>query len=337
MVSSVRMPVVSVITPTFNHDRYLGLCVESVLAQTFTDWEMIILDTGSTDGTEDVAQSFKDSRIIYVRQERRGLERLAETYNSGLSLAKAPFVAILEGDDVWPQDKLAKQVSVLQSSSGVLCYGVAGLIDEGGRVFGRNGRLPRCQAVLNNRPVGMILRNLLFNDFIAWPTVVIRRKALEQIGGFVQAPGGTYVDYPTCLHLSLVSEFVFLPEVLGFWRRHFGQHTWGNAGELMRNGRICARAFFDLAIKEGRVPNSFLYLSDKLQRFEQVGWDYSLLLDGRAMLLKGDWPGARSAFRRLLVDGKSALRFVGIAGLGASIVRRDLEWLARIAGVQPWR
>lgn len=337
MVSSVPTPIVSVITPTFNHEIYLGPCIESVLAQTMPDWEMIVLDDGSTDGTEAVARSFKDSRITYIRQERKGLERLAETYNRGLSLTHGPLIAVLEGDDMWPRDKLEIQVRALQSSDAVLCYGVADLVDRYGNIFGRDGRLPRSRAVLNNSPRGMILTSLLFHNFIASSTVIVRREALEHCGGFLQAPGGTYVDYPTYLRLSLLGEFLFLDDVVGFWRRHVSQHTSGHAADLMRSGRRCAREFYKLVVRDGMMPFEVDTVKRKLERFEKVGWDYSLFLEGRALLLTSDWPGARNAFWRLLVEGRSFARILGLPGIFASVMRRDLERLVRFAGIQPWR
>src|SRR5262245_61272643 len=117
-------PMVSIITPTYNHAEFLADCVESVLRQTFTSWEQIVVDDGSTDATPDVMARFRDPRIKYVRQQRCGLERLAETYNRALAMCRAPLIAILEGDDTWPANKLEALVPAFVDEDVVLAYGV---------------------------------------------------------------------------------------------------------------------------------------------------------------------------------------------------------------------
>ncbi|MDM7940633.1 MAG: glycosyltransferase, partial [Methanothrix sp.] len=80
-------PSVSIITPTYNHERYIAECIDSVLAQSYPYWEQIIIDDGSSDGTQDVISLYKDKRIKYIRQENKGIWRLGETYNKALQLA----------------------------------------------------------------------------------------------------------------------------------------------------------------------------------------------------------------------------------------------------------
>ena len=102
---------VSIITPTYNHEKFIGACLDSVRAQTDPDWEMIVVDDGSTDRTGDLvaAAAAADPRIRHVRQPNKGLARLGETYNEALRLARGDLVAILEGDDFWPPHRLAVQ------------------------------------------------------------------------------------------------------------------------------------------------------------------------------------------------------------------------------------
>jgi len=77
----VGHPLVSIITPTYNHERFIAQCIESALAQTYPHWEQIIIDDGSTDRTAEIVARYDDERIIYVRQANQGIWRLAETYN----------------------------------------------------------------------------------------------------------------------------------------------------------------------------------------------------------------------------------------------------------------
>ncbi len=107
---SANNPLVSIITPTYNHEKFIGTCIESVLKQTYQNWEMIIIDDGSTDKTGVVVAKYDDDRIKYVKQENLGIWKLSETYNKALDMSMGDLVAILEGDDAWPNFKLEEQV-----------------------------------------------------------------------------------------------------------------------------------------------------------------------------------------------------------------------------------
>ncbi len=132
------VPAVSVITPTYDHAPFLGQCIESVLGQTFPSWEQIIVDDGSRDGTSDVARRYGDPRIRYVRQDNVGLARLPETYNRALSMCRAPLVAILEGDDYWPPDKLQALEPAFEDPGVVLAYGITEVVGQGRAGFPRH-------------------------------------------------------------------------------------------------------------------------------------------------------------------------------------------------------
>jgi len=188
-------PLVSIITSTHNHEKYIGRCIESVLAQSYSNWEQIIVDDGSTDRTGEVAGSFKDERVHYVRQENVGIWRLAETYNKSLGLARGELVAVLEGDDFVPPWKLEAQVPSFARKEVVLTFGKAVIVNMDGRVLGVTPEHYQ-------RYVGMsrnqMLRELLLGDFIPAPTVMCRREALQKVGGFKHLKH-VYcgVDYPT--------------------------------------------------------------------------------------------------------------------------------------------
>src|SRR5438309_11287439 len=125
MVQSTNQvgPLVSVVTPTYNHDHYIGPCIESLLRQTYPNWEQIIIDDGSTDATRKALERYTEPRIRYHRQTNQGAYALARTYNRALDLAKGSLIAILEGDDLWPQKKLATLVPTLDDPRIVLAYG----------------------------------------------------------------------------------------------------------------------------------------------------------------------------------------------------------------------
>src|SRR5256714_5565574 len=102
-----RIPHVSVVVTTYNQAAFIGAALESVLAQTFSDSEVIVVDDGSTDDTSEVVRSF-GSRLTYIRQRNQGV---AASRNTGVAATRGELVAFLDGDDLWEPDKLAAQVS----------------------------------------------------------------------------------------------------------------------------------------------------------------------------------------------------------------------------------
>ena len=106
---------VSVLMLTADHHApFIKEAIESVLVQTFQDWELIILDDGKEYEVEPLVKLYKDSRISYSKQEHKGPEFIADSYNKMLSEANGEYVAILEGDDRWPEYTLEVQLNALK-------------------------------------------------------------------------------------------------------------------------------------------------------------------------------------------------------------------------------
>jgi glycosyltransferase involved in cell wall biosynthesis len=107
-----RAPAISVIVPALNVEAYIGQAVRSVLEQTFQDFEIIIVDDGSTDGTRDVIRQFKDSRIkLLIHERNRGV---CEARNTGIKVARGIWIAPLDGDDAWRKDRLESLINVAE-------------------------------------------------------------------------------------------------------------------------------------------------------------------------------------------------------------------------------
>lgn len=131
MQQSMQDELVSIITPLYNAERYVALTIESVLAQTYPHWEMIIINDGSRDGSERIAQSYaeRDARIRVFTQANAGS---AAARNNGIRRAEGRYIALLDADDVWEPYFLESQLSLLREKNCQLVYGAHRRIDEHG-------------------------------------------------------------------------------------------------------------------------------------------------------------------------------------------------------------
>lgn len=169
------MPEISVVLATRNQARWLDAAVSSVRGQTMPDWELLVVDDGSTDDSAAVmARHRDDPRIRWLPGPHR--ERAAAR-NRGIAAARAPLLAFLDGDDLWYPQKLARQLDALaRRPRAALCYAVARVIDADGQP--RPERKPR-------RPLGADpFAALARGNTIILSSVVVRRAALLAVGGF---------------------------------------------------------------------------------------------------------------------------------------------------------
>jgi glycosyltransferase involved in cell wall biosynthesis len=224
--------LVSIITPTYNHEKFIGRCIESVLAQSYPYWEMIIIDDGSTDSTGKIIEKYNDKRIKYTKQKNKGIYKLYETYNKALKKSKGKIIAILEGDDFWPDNKLEKQITVFEDSEVVLSWGMAEIPNEMNDIVGYR---PKSIKWLRNRSNKELYKYLFFGNFIPACTVMCRRSSLMIINGFKQCNKFPYVDHTTWLELGLNGKICYIDQILGFWRHHEGQISAQMSVEMVQS------------------------------------------------------------------------------------------------------
>lgn len=208
------MPRVSVIIPTFNCASFLGGAIHSALAQTYADYEVIVVDDGSTDETPEVLARFEDD-VRCLRQPNRGAipaRKLALSYASG------ELIAYLDADDMWYPDKLEKQVAFLDAHEDCgLVHSDAAIIDEAGRVLHQRSNVETGREV----PRGVCVMDLLRRNHIELSTVVQRRDCLERIG-FDERVGGVG-DYLQWTLVAMDGTAIgYINEPLAMFRRRRG-------------------------------------------------------------------------------------------------------------------
>ena len=305
--------------------------MDSLLAQSYQNWELVVVDDGSTDNTAEVVQSYKDSRITYIHQDNKGVGRLAETINTGMHLTHGELVTMFPSDDTWPEYRLEKQVPVFQDPLVVLCYGKVAIIDPNDTVLGHVK--PPTSRQAENKPVGSALHLMLASNYLPQTTLLIRREALDAIGGYLQPDGLLAEDYPTHLALAMQGEFKYLDLLLGYYRMHPGQMTRTHYVEMVKTDNDFTMSFFlglDPAMKE-RAGWTEKGLKKELAGHLINAGFYM----GRRDLLAGDRSSARSNFMTALLRGNPKTKIKAFLGLVCWALRFDLELVARVAGRPP--
>jgi glycosyltransferase involved in cell wall biosynthesis len=211
-------PAVSINLCCYNSERFLEETLRSIFTQTFTDWELVIVNDGSTDATESIIRRHAESerRILYHRQPNSGL---GASRNKALSLSSGKYIALIDHDDVWAPRKLELQVRQMDGNERLaLSYTDTEVIDGLGRVV-RN-YMPR-----ELTAQGDVLAPLFLRDFIACSSVLIRRSAVENAGAFRPELRITE-EYELFLRLAERHPFGHIEEPLLQLRAHGGNASW---------------------------------------------------------------------------------------------------------------
>ena len=203
----MKNPLVSLIMPVFNHAHFLERSIGSILDQDYKNWELIVIDDGSTDNGANIIKSYKDSRLHYKYQKNQGVLNLAKTINKGLDVARGSLVTMVPSDDSWPKNRLSLQVPHTIPDQVVLSFGKMNLINEKDQIIGLSDPSKQSK-YLNNDPIGIIYKDLLVENFIGEPSVLIKTSYLREIGGYLQPNGMLAEDYPTMLELAKYGKFV---------------------------------------------------------------------------------------------------------------------------------
>ena len=200
-------PLATVITPTYNRADFLGQAVESVLAQTYPHFEMLVVDDGSTDGTPAVMKRYlSDERIRYFHQRNQG-QSVAR--NLALSHARGEFVCFLDSDNAWVPEKLAVSLAAMETHPDVdVVYGDAIRIDETGAEISRENM---------RRYSGRIVPWMLRDNCVSMNTAMARRRCFDERGG-MSARYRVADDYELWLRFSAYYRFLYLPRFLAYYR-----------------------------------------------------------------------------------------------------------------------
>jgi glycosyltransferase involved in cell wall biosynthesis len=205
-------PRVSVIVPAYNAAVYLPFAIDSVLAQTYANWEIVIVDDGSTDNTRAVVDSYRSKlqdKLQYIYQPNRGLPAAR---NAGLHAARGEFIALLDADDVWLPQRLERGISILDADSGAdLVHARVMRINAQGTITGQLKVEPKYMS-------GSIARHIYTRRaHIICPTVMFRKSCLQTAGWFDESMQATE-DRDLWFRIALRHKVAYIDEVLAYYR-----------------------------------------------------------------------------------------------------------------------
>jgi len=268
-------PLVSVIMNCFNSDRYLRDAIQSVIDQTYRNWEIIFWDNRSTDQSARIAISFHDSRIRYfLADEHTGL---GKARNAALAKCTGEYVSFLDCDDIWFSDKLMKQVQLFTSAPDVgFVYGNYYNFDMKG-----NRRSLNFKA---RQPEGMIFGHLLHDFRIGLSTVMVRKSALEMQGSFFDTSLHLTEDYELFMRIVYASPAAYIQDPLTLYRIHPQMNSQTRKDKWVEELKYCNEIFRTLD-KENRYSKDILHRENHITAIEAaLAMVQGQLRKGRALI-----------------------------------------------------
>jgi len=225
------MAEVSVIIPTYNSARYLSDAIDSVLAQTFRDFEVLVIDDGSTDDTASLMRQYSRP-VRYIRQENGGVSRAR---NRGIDESRGRYVAFLDADDAWGQHKLERQLSALdQNRDYHACY-CAFIVGD--------SQLSPLETRRSKRGGPTIEDLLLRGNIVGTPSTVLCERSLFKVAGRFDPETSQCADWDMWVRIASQTDFLYLDESLVTYRRHDANMS-RNAGLLERDSlRVLEKGF----------------------------------------------------------------------------------------------
>lgn len=279
--------------PCYNGERCVAEAARSVLDQSFGDLELVIVDDGSTDGSVKACEKLRsdDPRVrLVVHDGNRGI---AAARNSGLASSSGAYVGFLDQDDVWLPGKLEAQVAALDAlPEGVaMVFSDVEMVGEQGEFFGlaQRGHLPRH---LNDLPRQAVFRAFFLHNFIPLISVLVRRSALEEVGGFDESIGGGTDDYELCLRLLSRYRARFMEPPLAVHVVHAGNYSRDIERLLREAPDVAARAIAAHPELERLRARRYAILHARLARYHRDAGDFARARTKFAAAVRADprWP-----------------------------------------------
>ncbi|MBN3888726.1 MAG: glycosyltransferase family 2 protein [Nostoc sp. JL31] len=247
------MPKVSIVIPAYNSLKFLPETMESVFKQTFKDFEVLVVNDGSSDDTEHWVSQIADPRVKLITQENQGL---SGARNTGIAHASGEYIAFLDADDLWEPTKLEKQVLCLEENSEIgLVYTWVSLIDENGNFTGR---------VFKNYAENDVWHKLIEHNIVESGSVaMVRRQCFDTCGLFDRNLRSFVEDWDMWLRIASRYPFKVMKEPLVYYRQH--------STSASKNWEAMARSF-EIVIEKAfsAAPPELQYLKNRSYGFANL-------------------------------------------------------------------
>ena len=274
------MPKVSVVLPAYNGEKFIGKAVESALSQTYNDFELIVVNDGSKDGTAQVLSGF-GAKIKVISQANSGI---AKARNVGIEASRGQYIAFLDQDDFWLPEKLEKQMVLFEKDKevGMTYTDTYVITDDNAKI--RSFKLQKPHR-------GMVIEELFMNNFISTSSVIVKKECFEKAGLFDDSLSPV-LDYDRWLNIAVSYKVDYIDIPLVMFRDHISTFR---KNEIFTLGKAIATL--------EKFINSNAEVRDALgKRADKKIASFYILL-GRRLLAKGD---SKQAFFNFYIAVKMA-------------------------------
>lgn len=242
-------PEISVIIPSYNHEKYIGEAIESVINQTFKNWELVIIDDGSSDHSIEIIKQYKDQRIKLLTQENHGV---AYTLNKGIELAKGKYICFLDSDDVYREDKLEKQLQLIEKGFDIVTSKIKTIDGSGMEII--NSEITRWYNDFDDKKIfgdGQEF-NFLRRNSLCKPAVMIKKEIFDTFGLFREDLLTAY-DFHFWLKIIRNVKIARSEETLFFYRWHGENETIKNNPRMKLEVILILKDYLSKLIKENKI------------------------------------------------------------------------------------
>ncbi len=258
MVTSLK---VSVIIPVYNQAQFIDKAIESVLKQSYQNFEIIVVNDGSTDNTEAIVKGFIDFRIRYIcHSDNRGI---SAARNTGIRASRGEYIALLDADDEFLPEKLDMQVKLLQSEPsdvGVVCAWSFNMDKDGNYISKRY--LPRKE--------GYIFEGLLSTNYMSVPALLIRRECFEKVGLFDSSLDGQE-DWDMWIRIAKYYKFSLIKIPLAKRRIHPNRISYHLEKKVITARRIIKKHINELKIRRNIHSKHYFYIGRRYCYMGKMG------------------------------------------------------------------
>ncbi|GAA4915346.1 glycosyl transferase family 2 [Actinomycetospora succinea] len=240
--AEITPPSASVCIPLFQKRDYIARTIDSVLEQTFTDFELVVLDNASTDGSSEIVDGYDDPRVRVVRHTET--VPMIANFNAAVAATRAPLVKVLNADDLVEPEALERQVEVMDAEPDVAVVSSRHhLVDDRDRIVARDRTL-RTPDLIGRQDRATVVRRVVRhggNPLGVPGNMLFRRSAFDQVGGFPTDDDSFVLDVALAVRLTTTGDFYGLPQTLSRFRLASGSESGSDRRHHLRAQRAFVR------------------------------------------------------------------------------------------------